>query len=49
VIVVVAVYKQGDHLSKKPGNVREFSICRESVKENFIREKLVHQCLVDCC
>jgi len=50
-------YFQGDHLSGKPGNVREFDSCHENVRDftenqeivrekNLVREKLPET--VDC-
>ena len=42
----------GDHLPGKLANVREFNICQEIVRENYlllISSLGLCQCLVDCC
>jgi len=31
--MMMAVWSQGDHLSEKPGNVREFETCQGNVSE----------------
>ena len=36
----------GDHLSGKPGNVREFDSCQKCQGKNLIREKLPKNCLL---
>jgi len=43
---VYAVFIQGDHLSGKPGNVREFDSCQGNIRDftenqGIVREKIL--------
>jgi len=35
---------QGDHLSGKPGNVREFETCQGNVREKILSGKVSQNC-----
>jgi len=48
-------YHQGDHLSEKPGNVREFDNCQGNVRDftkcqgkNLVREKFLKLFIISC-
>jgi len=45
ILVQPSSYTQGDHLSGKPGNVREYDSCQENVRDftenqGIVREKI---------